>query len=154
LRDPGSLSDLTQEAVFTDRPAVIMRQGHALAECEQPDGAELARYPWIMPSREAPLRRYWEAMMRTAGVEPPRVDIECGSVLTVRQLLVGSDALTLLSPAQLAVELADGLLVARRPPVVVARTIGLLRRTDWRPTAAQQAFLALLRDVGREHSFA
>lgn len=154
LRDPGSLVDVMQEAVFTDRPAVIMRQGHALAECERPDGAALTRYPWILPSRDAPLRRYWETMMRTAGFEPPRVDIECGSVLTVRQLLVGSDALTLLSPAQLAVELADGLLVARQPPVVVARTIGLLRRTDWRPTAAQQAFLDVLRAVGQEHPFA
>jgi hypothetical protein len=46
-----------------------------------------------------------------------------GSVLTVRQLLVGSDALTLLSPAQLAVELDVGLL-ASRPPVPVRRTIG------------------------------
>jgi hypothetical protein len=52
-------------------------------------------------------------MMRATGQAPPHVGIECGSVLTVRQLLVGSDALTLLSPAQLAVELDVGLLASR-----------------------------------------
>jgi len=139
--------------VFTDRPAVIMRAAHPLAKTERPDGGALARYPWILPSRDAPLRGYWEAMMRAAGAEPPPVEIECGSVLTVRQLLVGSDALTLLSPAQLAVELADGLLAARPTPVPVERAIGILRRTGWRPTGPQQAFLDLLRIVGDTQQF-
>lgn len=154
LRDPASLDDLAQDEVFIDRPAVIMRAGHPLAAVAEPDGAMLASYPWIMPSRETPLRRYWQDMMHAAGSEPPPVRIECGSVLTIRQLLIGSDALTLLSPAQLAAELAAGLLVARPTPLPVERAIGVLSRTGWRPTATQQAFLDLLREVGREEQFA
>jgi len=107
LRDPASLDDLVQEEVFRDRPAIIMRAGHPLAAASSVTAEVLACYPWILPPPEAPLRQYWEEMMRAGGVAAPPAWIECGAVLTVRQLLVGSDALTLLSPEQLAVELAD-----------------------------------------------
>ena len=148
LRDPASLDDIVQEEVFRDRPAIIMRAGHPLVAASSVTAEVLARYPWILPPPEAPLRRYWEVMMRTGGVPVPPVWIECGAVLTVRQLLVGSDALTLLSPEQLVVELADGLLTQRATPVPVERRIGVLRRAGWRPTVPQQAFLDLLKVVG------
>ncbi|GHC95911.1 LysR family transcriptional regulator [Novosphingobium pokkalii] len=152
LRDTAMLDDLVQEAAFEDRPALVMRAGHPLADAGVPlDPAALRHYPWILPGGDTPLRHYWEAMMHSAtGHAPPHVGIECGSVLTVRQLLVGSDALTLLSPAQLAVELDVGLLASRPPPVPVRRTIGMTHRAGWRPTAPQAAFLALLRQVAEE----
>ncbi|WP_225009328.1 MULTISPECIES: LysR family transcriptional regulator [Novosphingobium] len=150
LRADGLHDDLAQEAVFEDRPAMIMRAGHPLLTATALDGASLAGFEWILPARDTPLRLYWEAMMRAAGTEPPPVTIECGSVLTVRQLLVGSDALTLLSPAQLAVELEAGVLAALPPPAPVSRIIGVTVRTGWRPTATQARFLQLLREVGGE----
>jgi DNA-binding transcriptional LysR family regulator len=154
LRDPAALDDLAQEQVFVDRLALIMRAGHPLAGEARPDGARLAAWPWIVPARPTPLRRYWEEMMRAAGAETPRVWIECGSVLTIRELLVGSDALTLLSPAQLAVELADGILQDLPPPHPVERPIGMLHRLGWRPTDAQAAFMAILREGGARKDFA
>lgn len=153
LREASSLDNLAQEAVFEDRPALVMRAGHPLlaGAVDGPvDGRALAAFPWILPASDTPLRHYWEGMMRAAGAEPPRVGIECGSVLTVRQLLLGSDALTLLSPAQLAVELDAGVLATLPPPVPVARTIGITTREGWRPTAPQAAFVALLRQVAAE----
>lgn len=150
LRADGLHEDLAQEAVFEDRPALILRAGHPLLSEPVPDGARLAAFEWILPGRDTPLRLYWEAMMRSAGTEPPPVAIECGSVLTVRQLLVGSDALTLLSPAQLAVEIEAGLLATLPSPVPVSRTIGVTVRAGWRPTATQARFLAILREVGGE----
>lgn len=145
LREPAP-EDLAQEPVFEDRPALVMRAGHPLLAGQ----GGLADYPWILPARDTPLRRYWEGMMRATGAEPPAVRIECGSVLTVRQLLVGSDALSLLSPAQLAVELQAGVLATRPPPVPVTRTIGVTTRAGWRPTAPQAAFVAILRDVAAQ----
>lgn len=148
LREALQGDDLVQEAVFVDSPQVIARAGHPLANARELSGADLAAHEWIMPGRETPLRRYWEAMIADTGAVPPPVRIECGSVLTVRQLLLGSDALTLLSPDQLAVELAAGVLVALPPPVPVMRTIGITTRTGWRPTAPQAAFVECLRTSG------
>ncbi|MBX9885613.1 MAG: LysR family transcriptional regulator, partial [Novosphingobium sp.] len=152
LREGALLEDLHQEPVFEDRPQLVMRAGHPLLAGAQPleqrlTGLKLADFPWILPARDTPLRQYWEAMMREAGAEPPMVRIECGSVLTVRQLLLGSDALTLLSPAQLAVELQAGVLATLPTPAPVLRRIGITTREDWRPTAPQTAFVAMLREV-------
>src|SRR3546814_8951690 len=57
---------------------------------------------------ETPLRGYWSAMMHACG-ELPEVSIECGSVLTIRELLLETDMLTLLSRDQLRVEIEAGL---------------------------------------------
>lgn len=146
LRD--DVDDLEQEAVFVDRPRIIGRAGHPALQGPSPGLSNLAAYPWTLPGLDTPLRQYWEAMMRTRGEEPPRVGIVCGSVLTIRQLLVGSDLLSMASADQLRVELEAGLLVAREPPVAVARTIGITTRRGWRPTGPQQAMIALLRANG------
>lgn len=150
LREATVLDDFAQEAVFEDEPALVMRAGHPLLSAGAIDGAALQAFAWILSGRDTPLRRYWEDMMRALGVEPPHVGIECGSVLTVRQLLLGTDALTLLSPAQLAVELDAGVLAALPPPAPVTRTIGITTREGWRPTATQAAFVAVLREVAAE----
>jgi DNA-binding transcriptional LysR family regulator len=146
LRVGREVDGLYQEAVFVDRPMLIMRADHPLRSAPDVLGG-LLDFPWILPSRRTPLWRYWETMLRSRGVEPPHVTIECGSVLTIRQLLLSSDGLSLLSPDQVAVELAAGLLAALPPPAPVERTIAITMRAGWRPTAAHAAFLALLRET-------
>jgi LysR family transcriptional regulator of gallate degradation len=149
LREDAGAEGLVQEPVFVDRPALVMRRGHPLLALDEPGEAMLG-FPWILPGRETPLRRYWEGMLRSLGHEPPHVPVECGSVMTIRQLLLAGDGLSLLSPDQLSVELAAGLLVSLPAPAPVERIIGITTRIGWRPTAAQAAFLAVLRQVGKE----
>jgi LysR family transcriptional regulator, regulator for genes of the gallate degradation pathway len=147
LREDAEVDDLVQEPVFEDRPALIMRAGHPLLSGPDP-AAGLLAYPWLLPGRETPLRRYWEGMIRALGHEPPHVGVECGSVIMIRQLLLGGDALTLLSPDQVRVELEAGLLAKMPTPVPVARTIGIASRRGWRPTRVQAAFCDALRQAG------
>ncbi len=148
LREVAMVDDLTQEAVFEDRPALLMRAGHPVLQA--PILAEaMFSYPWLLPGRETPLRRYWEDMVRAMGHPVPHIGIECGSTMMIRQLLLSGDALTLLSPDQVSVELDAGVLAALPPPVPVTRTIGITTRADWRPTPTQAAFLELLREGGR-----
>jgi len=142
LREPLLEPDLVQRPLFQDRPVVIARKGHPLAGRE-PALAELAAYPWIVAPRGAPLRDSWECMFTQAGLAPPSVPIESGSVMTIRQLLIDSDFLTLLSPDQVAVELEAGWLVSLRDaPPGLERTIGMTSRASWRPTAVQAEFVA------------
>lgn len=140
LRDPGPGPDVVQTALFDDRPVVIGRAAHPLAQA--PHGiANMADYLWIMPARATPLRAMWEAMFAREGIVPPRVPIECGSVITIRGLLLDSDCLTLLSPDQVAVELAAKLLTTIAAPPDMVRTIGLTTRTGWIPTGDQSTFI-------------
>lgn len=141
LRDPSPGADLEQRPLFVDRPAIIGRKGHPL------EGAgatieRLADYSWVVPPPGTPLQAQWRLMFDQAGVGMPPVPIECGSVIIIRQLLIASDFLTLLSPDQVAVELEAGWLsvIAEAPPGL-SRTIGLTTRTGWQPTRLQSAFV-------------
>lgn len=148
LREVALVDDLAQEAVFEDCPVLVMRAGHPLLD--SPDLAEaMFAYPWFLPGRETPLRRYWEHMVEALGRAVPHVGIECGSTMMIRQLLLAGDGLTLLSPDQVSLELKAGVLAALPTPVRVARTIGITTRAGWRPTPTQSGFLGLLREVGR-----
>jgi LysR family transcriptional regulator of gallate degradation len=146
LRDPSIGQDLEQRPLFEDKPTIMARAGHPLAEGW--DGDALRRYPWILPPEGAPLRQLWRRMFETLGGDLPMVPIECGSVMTIRQLLVGGDYLTLLSVDQLALELDAGLLVDIGPgPGAISRTIGLITRADWRPTRMQRRFMVAVAEA-------
>ena len=142
LRDPLIEPDLTQQPLFHDSPHVIARAGHPLAGC-RPSLAELAAFPWVIGSSGTPLRQSWERMFAATGISLPPVPVESGSVMIIRQLLIGSDYLTLLSPNQVAVELAANWLTSiSQAPAGLGRTVGITTRADWRPTAIQSDFLA------------
>ena len=138
--------DLTQQPLFVDRPVVLGRARHPLARQKKPLTVEdLARYPWIVPAAPAPLRAQWESIFHNRGLPAPKVAIECGSVIVIRQLLVRDDYLTILSPAQVAVELeADWLKQIWSPPGEVVRTIGITTRAEWQPTGLQRQFIAVV----------
>jgi molybdate transport repressor ModE-like protein len=146
LRDPAPGDDLDQRPLFVDRPVILARAGHPLASVSGSLGAEdFVRFGWIVPAEGTPLRRQWQLMFAAAGLETPPVPIECGSVIMVRQLLIHSDFLTLLSPDQVAVELEAGWLVQiANAPGEISRTIGVTTRADWRPTRLQRRFIAAL----------
>jgi len=152
LRQPLVEPDLVQTPLFEDEPIVVARANHPLSAHPlagaRPDLATLSRYAWILPGRGAPLRESWEAMFADAGIPAPPVPVESGSVMTIRQVLIDSDFLTLVSPDQVAVELeANWLTSLGTMPSSFHRVIGVTTRASWRPTAVQAEFLADLAAV-------
>lgn len=148
LRDPGPGPDLVQEPLFEDHPVVLARAGHAisLGKKSKVSLEQLAAYDWCLPQEGVPLRDRWNAMFEEAGIAPPRVRVECGSVIAIRQILMKTDCLTILSRDQVAVELEAGwLTVIREAPGNLTRTIGLTYRENWTPNPMQRRFLETLR---------
>ena len=147
LREPPPGPDLVQTALFRDRPVILARKEHPIHFLAEPTCIEaLANYEWCIPQKGVPLRERWEDMFRRAGIAAPEVTIECGSVITIRQILMGSDCLTILSPDQVAVELEAGWLsVVGEAPAELVRTIGITHREGWRPTSLQSDFITNLR---------
>ncbi|MFM6854215.1 MAG: LysR substrate-binding domain-containing protein, partial [Sphingopyxis sp.] len=165
LRQPDGSGDVAQRALFDDRPIVLGRMGHPLAAppAGSPAGTpagtpaatpptappgtpptldDLARFPWVVPAAGTPLRAQWERMFTGMGHRVPHVPVECGSVITIRQILRDSDFLTILSPDQVTVELEAGWLTKiADTPDGLTRTIGVTTRDGWRPTAMQRAFI-------------
>lgn len=145
---PDPPAGLDQVPLFTDRLAIFGRAGHPLAGQSITLDA-VAAQPWIVGPVGTPLRTHWEALF--AGRTLPAVPVECGSVMVIRGLLAESDLLTLLSPDQVALEVAAGLLVRIGPELPdTVRTIGISTRTGWRPTSAQTRLIALLQRASVE----
>jgi len=145
LRQPLPHSDVVQQHLFDDPLSIIVRAEHPL-NGTAPVAGELARYPWIVPRQGSPLRRQFEQLFQRARLAPPGVSIECNSLVAARELLLDSDYITLLSGRQVRREVEAGMLVALpHPDGRVTRPIGLTLRRDWRPTAAQQVLVQVLR---------
>jgi len=150
LRDPLIEADLAQAELFDDVPAVFARAGHPLAGTD-PAPAALAAFPWTVPGAGAPLRDSFERFFGDAGLARPEVPIESGSVMMIRQILIDSDFLTMLSPDQVAAEIGAGWLVRIADlPHGLSRTIGVTTRASWRPTVVQREFLADLAAAAEE----
>lgn len=147
LRSPPPGPDLVQSSLFDDQPVILARQGHPIhRQRAAVDISTLARYEWCIPQQGVPLRERWEEMFSNADISAPEVSVECGSVITIRQILMGSDCLTILSPDQVAVELEAGWLkIVGDAPSELVRRIGITHRAGWRPTALQLDFIESLK---------
>ncbi len=146
LRDVPD-SDLHQEILLQDRITVIGRRGHPLMR-RRPSLKELACFPWIVGRRTSALLERWQRIFDEAGVSRPQAPIHCGSVTTIRGLLVCSDFLTLLSRDQVQVELeAEMLAVITSEIPDTIRVVGAITRRSWLPSVTQVRFLQLLRQI-------
>lgn len=144
LRHPPP-PDLDQQPLITDQLIVTARAGHPLQANGHWDPKALARYPWIVARAGSPMRERWEELFDSAGLTRPSAPVECGSVMTIRGILLESECLALLSPDQVALEIKAGLLIAVGGPLPsTLRTIGITTRSDWRATRLQQRFIELL----------
>lgn len=144
LRYPEPGKDVEQRPLFDDSLIIAAKAGHPLASHGQslPPASELARYPWVIARPGTPMHSLWERLFRDSGMEPPAAPVTCGSVLTIRGLLLEGDYLTLLSPDQIARDMESGLITTVGNPLPgTSRPIGITTRAAWQPTALQKEFL-------------
>ena len=148
LREQNPGPDLIQTELFEDLPVIIARMDHPLSSGDANDLKTLSQYDWCLPQQGVPLRDRWEQMFLTAKLLVPKVRVECGSVMTVRQILMQTDCLTVLSPDQMAVELeAKWVKIVGKTSETMRRTIGLTYRENWCPTQVQREMMQILTDV-------
>ena len=79
--------------------------------------------------------------------------METSSQILIRELLGGSDRLTLISTHQIEHELRLGLLGVL--PFALSHTrrpIGITLRQNWQPTPSQSEFLEMLRDAAGRYA--
>jgi DNA-binding transcriptional LysR family regulator len=150
-RDPAPHRDVVQEELFDDDPVVVGRADHPLRDKKQLELSDLLAYPWVASAPGIPLRNKWEQIFTSRGVEPPKLRIECGSVLVTRGLLLQGDWLTLVSRDQFLFEYHAGTLTEIGDlGKELRRRIALTRRRDWMPTPLQADFVERTHALARE----
>ena len=152
-RDPSPHKDAAQEDLFDDEPVVVGRADHPLHRKAQLELKDLLGFPWVISAHGIPLRNKWEGIFVSRGVEPPKLRIECGSVLVTRGLLLHGDWLTLISRDQFLFERCAGVLTEIGDlGNELRRRIALTYRRDWMPTPLQADFVARTQALARERA--
>ncbi len=152
LRSSPPSDDVTQEVLFDDRLAVIVRGGHPLAQPKNKRRklawADLQNASWVLPMPDTPAETALTQMLRAAGLPFPADQVRANSAMMMLAMLATSDRLALMSPRQVAREIQAGLLtVLPLQAQHVDRRIGLMQRNNYLPTPAaallQEAFRAV-----------
>jgi LysR family transcriptional regulator, regulator for genes of the gallate degradation pathway len=150
LRESAPAVDITQEVLFEDRLAVIVRGEHPLSKVPKPTWSMLRDAKWVMPMPGTPAQAAFNQMIEAAGLTAPPDQLRANSALMTQALLADSDRLALMSPRQVERELASGQLALVPLEVQHApRRIGVLWRTDSLPTPAATRLLDALRSVAK-----
>lgn len=145
IPDTFDPEEIDQEPLVRASYVLIARRDHPLAGKTEIDIADLAAYDWVVRGHRATRRtafdRLFEMMPRV-----PTANIEASSISTIRELLCGSDRLTLLNQFEYEHEKRLGDLIALPFwPIEPSHWIGVTRRAKWLPTALRLKFLELLR---------
>lgn len=148
LRHPTPADDVVQEELWSPPLSVVARNNHPLMSKDTISAEDLAEFAWVVPAKGTPTRQAFEDIFHDAGVALPKRLVESSSQILIRELLIESDRLTLISAHQVEREINIELLdVIDFPLEHTRRPIGLCVRKSWLPTITQSHFLSLLRDI-------
>ena len=82
--------------ILTGRNVIACRTGHPLTRATSLRLSQIAAFPWIAPPIESPLYHDLRAVLSAIGMQDFKISFSGGSLSAITNVLVGSDALTVL----------------------------------------------------------
>lgn len=141
----------TQELLYHESIDIVTRSGHPLDRETGVSATELAGFPWVVPGTETNLRRELEEFFTRHSLPWPANRVEATSYLTVRQLLVETDAIAVM-PSLIA--RADGALSPVRVPFDTGgHKIGVTTVATRSSSPSVDALVDALHATAATHSF-
>ena len=150
LRRPPWAIDVSEEFLFSNPYAVVVRRQHPLAGVRNVTLRDLAGYDWILPARGAPRREAFERLF-AGSARAPIVSIETTSSAIYKSVLTTTDRIALLSTLEAQFMEPKALTIVPFQSPVLARADGVATRADWQPPRLHQQFLDLLRTQAQEY---
>ncbi|MFI6284885.1 LysR substrate-binding domain-containing protein [Streptomyces sp. NPDC051018] len=136
-----------QTRLYTEPIRLVTRAGHPALGLAAPRLADLLGYPWILPVGETALRGELDRTFFDEGLQLPADRVECTSILTLRSILLDTDAIAAL-PLLIAREDTQ-LAMLSTPLETVRRLVGVTRSRDSVASPGSALLLHHLREVGR-----
>lgn len=122
--DPHTYRGALHHMRLYDEPVrLVVRQGHPALDAPADALSALLAYPWILPLHPSQLHEEIRELFTNQGLPLPKDVIECSTLLTVRTILLETDAI---APLPMLIGLRDELLqmLPTRLPTV-PRAIGV-----------------------------
>ncbi|MER6981948.1 LysR substrate-binding domain-containing protein [Streptomyces carpinensis] len=139
---------LRQLRLYDEPVRIVARRGHPALTLPTPTIEALVDFPWVLPTRPALLRDEIDELFAERDLDPPSNLIECTTILTIRAILAGTDAVAVL-PAMIGAG-DDTLDVLPIVLETVPLSIGITWRADEPLSDSAQLLLGKLRRVARE----
>jgi DNA-binding transcriptional LysR family regulator len=136
-------SSIVQHMLYREPIRVVVREGHPVTRFGEPSLSQLAPYPWVLPVDQTTLRQELEDAFLHEGVDLPANRIECTTILTLRELVLTSDAVAVL-PELIATRDRE-LVVLDAPLGSIRRAVGVSRAKNRPLSPAAHALLEHLR---------
>jgi DNA-binding transcriptional LysR family regulator len=125
--------DLELQTLLPGRNVIACRAGHPLARKPSLRLDDIAPFPWIAPPSNSPLFRDLRQILSEIGITDIKVSFSGGSLASIMNVLLGSDALTVLPYSVLFTHRDAQALHAL--PIKIShpeRQLGLLRKSGAR----------------------
>lgn len=121
--DPVAVTGLRQIRLYDEPVRLVVRRGHPALDLAEPVMEDLVGYPWILPNEGLLLRDELNVNLAARGIESPADIIECVTILTIKAILVATDAV---APLPMLIGAQDEALDLLPIPLEsVPRTIGI-----------------------------
>ena len=146
--DPQGYSTATHSIRLYDEPVrAVVRRGHPAADLENPDIRDLLDYPWILPARPTQLRHELDELFAREGLGLPQNIIECSTILTLRPILISTDAI---APLPMLIGARDEhLTLLLTSLATVPRSIGITMPSDRSLSASARSLIDVLISTAR-----
>ena len=151
LYEPLTPDDFRREALYDEPISILCRAGHPVLKKRAITAADLTEFDLLLPSLEQRVGQDVERAITALGLEPARPPLRSTSLSFIREMLLGSDALTVLSRMMLAGDLLRK--TVRLVPLAIPapeRPAGLITLRHRRRSPGLDALVATLRLYIRE----
>lgn len=141
----ADVSDLAAETLLPDRLAIVARTSHPLAR-RPLTAVDLRDAHWILPWHQSASRKLFTEGMLSLGFGAPTPSVESADPAVIRQLLVDSDLVALVSARQIRAELDANVLVELTTPLPdMIRQVSLIQRSNALLSPPAQAVIDAIR---------
>jgi len=147
----GRADDLVHERLTVGEFVFVCSATHPLAKKRRAKLTELVDEAWAITNAPRAIVERWELEFRSAGLTPPKLRVQSGSMIFVKSLVANSRLLTFLHRSTAEEDLTAGRLVALSVPLKHStRTVeGIIYRADAvQPPALRQLVDAIRRASG------
>lgn len=142
LLQDGVPADLANEVLANTPYEIVARRGHPLARKGKVTVEDLNAYDWVVGTAGSSRRNCFDNLF--AGRPAPNAPIATCVLPVIRNLLLASDRLTLMTTYELNHE-GRALAPIQFGTILPVPAIGITKRANWLPTPLHEAFIDLLR---------
>jgi len=143
LIPPAHETDLEVLPLARTPFSVVARDGHPLTRAGRVTRVELAAQQWLVGGPGSRRKACYDRIF--ADGPATRAPIATSAVPVIRELLLNSDRLTLMTSYEMRFE-GRGLAVVPFGPLEERPTIGITMRSDWLPTRRHAMLIGMLRE--------